>query len=191
MNKHLKHVPNVLSGLRFIAAPVTAALLVYYQYTAALAIFAFAGISDLLDGYLAKRHGYTSRFGRYLDPAADKALMFACFVVLAIQHIVPLWLAGVVIGRDALMILAIVVARLADAPLTLAPLQIGKLTTVVQVVFIASQLAALAFAVDLGDALRWAGFVMAIVTVASAWVYGALWLRAMQHTKGRARAKGA
>ena len=191
MNKHLKHVPNVLSGLRFIAAPMTAALLLYDQYAAALAIFAFAGISDLLDGYLAKRHGYTSRFGRYLDPAADKALMFACFVVLAIQHIVPLWLAGVVIGRDALMILAIVVARLAGAPLTLAPLQIGKLTTVVQVVFIALQLAALAFAVDLGDALRWAGFVVAIVTVASAWVYGALWLRAMQRTKGRARAKGA
>jgi cardiolipin synthase (CMP-forming) len=191
VRQHLKHVPNLLSGLRFLAAPATAAFLLYDQYVAALVIFAFAGISDLLDGHLARRHGYTSRFGRYLDPAADKALMFACFVVLAIQQIVPMWLAAIVIGRDVLMVLAIIVARLADAPLTVAPLRIGQITTVVQVGFIAMQLVALAFALELDDALRWAGLVVAMVTVASAWVYGGLWLRAMWRTKGRARAKRA
>jgi cardiolipin synthase len=190
VNPYLKHFPNVLTALRLAAAPVTAVLLLTDNYLAAIFVFAFAGISDLLDGHLARRHGYTSRFGRYLDPAADKALMFACFVVFALQHIVPLWLAAIVIGRDVLMAIAILVARQAEAPLTIAPLRIGKLTTFVQVTFIGIQLISLAFGVELGDMLHWAVLVVAIVTAASAWVYGVVWLRAMRRTKGHHPAKG-
>ncbi len=188
MKRSLRHLPNALTGLRLAAAPATALLLLLDHYWIALVIFAFAGLSDLLDGFLAKRYGFTSRFGRYLDPAADKALMFACFVVLAFQHIVPLWLAGTVIGRDVLMVLAIIIARVSEAPLSIAPLRIGKLTTFVQVVFIGVQLLALAFDLDLGEVLRWSALVVAIVTAASAVVYFIVWLRAMRRTKRRAHA---
>jgi cardiolipin synthase len=181
----LKHIPNVLTGLRLLAAPALAFLLLLDHYGAALAVFAFAGLSDLVDGYLAKRYHMATRLGRYLDPAADKALMFACFVVFAFQGVVPLLLAAVVIGRDVLMILGIVAAKLAGAPLTVTPLRIGKLTTVVQVAFIALELVALAFALDLGSWQRWAELTVGIVTVASAWTYGALWLRAMRRTNKR------
>jgi cardiolipin synthase (CMP-forming) len=190
VKRSLKHLPNALTGLRLAAAPATAALLLFDHYWPALVVFAFAGLSDLLDGFLAKRYGVTSRFGRYLDPAADKALMFACFLVLAFQHIVPVWLAATVIGRDLLMVLAIAVAKLSDTPLSITPLRIGKLTTLVQVIFIGVQLFALTLNLDLADFLRWAGLVVAMVTAASAVVYFIVWLRAMRRTKGRARAEG-
>ena len=193
MTQYWKQLPNALTVLRFIAAPATALLLLYDHFGAALVIFALAGVSDLLDGFLAKRYGITSRFGRYLDPAADKALMFACYLVLTIQQIVPLWLTAIVIGRDAIMVVCIVIARLTDAPITITPLRVGKLTTVAQVTFIGVQLLALALGLDFDDVPRWLGFATATVTVASAYVYGMIWLRAMTRPrpKGRAHARKA
>ena len=188
MTGPLKHLPNVLTGLRLLAAPAIAVLLLLDHYSAALAVFLFAGVSDLIDGYLAKRYHLATRLGHYLDPAADKALMFACFVVLAFQGVVPVLLAAVVIGRDVLMVLGIVLARLAGAELTVTPLRIGKLTTVVQVAFVALQLFALAFAIDIDAWQRWAALIVGVVTVASAWTYGALWLRAM--SRGNKRRRG-
>ncbi len=189
MTGPLKHIPNVLTGLRLLAAPALAFLLLLDHYSAALAVFIFAGISDLIDGYLAKRYHLATRLGRYLDPAADKALMFACFIVLAFQGVVPLLLAAVVIGRDVLMVLGIIVARLAGAELTVTPLRVGKLTTVVQVAYIALELFALAFAFDIYDWQRWAALIVGVVTIASAWTYGALWLRAMRRGKKRSRGR--
>src|ERR1700722_14624440 len=78
----LKHLPNLLSWLRLAAAPALAFLLVSGADRMALGVFAFAGLSDAADGFLAKRFGFVSRFGRFLDPAADKLLMLATFVTL-------------------------------------------------------------------------------------------------------------
>jgi len=181
----LRHLPNFLTGLRLLAAPAMALLLLFDRYGAALALFAFAGITDLIDGYLAKRYHSATRLGRYLDPAADKALMFACFLVLAYEGVVSSWVAGLVIGRDILMILAIIIARVVHAPLTVMPLRVGKLTTVVQVVFIGVELVILAFSLDFGTWERWAELSVGVVTIASAWSYGALWLRAMRRVGTR------
>ena len=74
------------------------------DHSDAFGVFAVAGLSDAVDGYLAKRFGFSTRFGRILDPIADKALMLAAFVMLAILGEVPLWLAVIVIGRDALIV---------------------------------------------------------------------------------------
>jgi len=181
----LKHLPNILTGLRLLAAPAMALLLLLDRHGAALALFAFAGITDLVDGYLAKRYHSATRLGRYLDPAADKALMFACFFVLAYEGDVSMWVAGLVIGRDVLMILAVIVARLAHAPLTVEPLPIGKLTTVVQVAYVALVLLALASSLDLGLWQRWADLSVGVVTIASAWSYGAVWVGAMRRAGTR------
>ena len=179
MTGPLKHLPNFLTGLRLLAAPAMALLLLLDRYGAAFALFAFAGVTDLIDGYLAKRYHMATRLGRYLDPAADKALMFSCFLVLASEGLVSQWVTGLVVGRDVVMVVAIVMAKLFNVPLKVAPLQIGKLTTVVQVAYIGVVLLVLAFSLDLGLWQRWAELSVAVVTVASAWSYGALWLGAM------------
>src|SRR5580700_229026 len=101
----LRHLPNLLTTLRLAAAPATAGLLVAGHFNAAFGIFAFAGLSDAADGYLAKRFGLTTRLGRFLDPAADKALMLALFVTLAVVGDVPGWLAIWTVARDGLIVL--------------------------------------------------------------------------------------
>src|SRR5882672_8667433 len=100
----LRHLPNLLTSLRLAAAPATAGLLVAGHFNAAFGLFAFAGLSDAADGFLAKRFNLASRLGRLLDPAADKALMLAGFVTLAVLDDVPAWLAVTVIARDLLIL---------------------------------------------------------------------------------------
>ncbi|MEJ0042257.1 MAG: CDP-alcohol phosphatidyltransferase family protein [Rhizomicrobium sp.] len=80
MTAVLRQIPNILTAIRIVLAPLTAYLMLHHQYLAALFVFAFAGGSDALDGFLARRFGLVSRFGEYLDPAADKLLMLACFI---------------------------------------------------------------------------------------------------------------
>ncbi|MGQ0742240.1 MAG: CDP-alcohol phosphatidyltransferase family protein [Alphaproteobacteria bacterium] len=180
MTRHIRHVPNLLTGLRLVAAPAIALLLYSDRYRLALAVFILAGITDLVDGYLAKRYNSRTRLGRYLDPIADKALMFACFVMLSYQGVVSWYVTGVVIGRDILMVLAVIVARMLDAPLTVRPLPIGKLTMVVQVSYIAVELVALAFYFDIARWQPWLGLIVGIVTILSGWAYGGSWVRAMR-----------
>src|SRR5580704_7073398 len=129
----LKHLPNLLSALRLIVAPLAGWALLNGHDTAALAMFACAGLSDLADGMIARRWGFTSRFGAWLDPAADKLLMICCFVVLLHLGVVPLWLVLLVLARDLAIALGAMIAWALALPLAIAPLIIGKATTVVQV----------------------------------------------------------
>ena len=84
MNGLLRQAPNILSALRLVAAPIAAVLILEHSDVAALCVFVVAGVSDALDGFLAKRFALTSRFGAWLDPAADKLLMLASFVTLTV-----------------------------------------------------------------------------------------------------------
>ena len=117
MNVLLRQAPNILSALRVVAAPIAAVLILDGIDVAALCVFVFAGLSDAADGYLAKRFALTSRFGAWLDPAADKLLMLASFVTLTMVGAVPLWLTVLVIGRDLAIVLGVGLARLLEAPL--------------------------------------------------------------------------
>jgi len=169
MNSMLKHLPNLLTALRIAAAPALAFLLVSGADRAALGLFAFAGLSDAADGFLAKRFGFATRFGRFLDPAADKVLMFAAFVTLAVLNLAPVWLAVLVIARDAAIIGGILLARAMEIPVRVAPLLIGKVCTAMQIIFIALALVLL----TLG--LRWPG-VETIAEDATAILTAASWL---------------
>jgi len=175
----LRQAPNILSAFRLVAAPIAAVLVLDGIDVAALCVFVFAGLSDALDGYLAKRFALTSRFGAWLDPAADKLLMLASFVSLTIVGAVPLWLTVLVIGRDVAIVLGVGLARLLDAPLQIAPLMIGKASTVVQVVYVALVLLALAAGLSL-PRLEIAGSVLvAILTLWSFFAYAKVWLQAV------------
>jgi cardiolipin synthase len=115
--------------MRLAAAPATAGLLAAGHFNAALGLFAFAGLSDAADGFLAKRFNFGSKLGRILDPAADKALMLVLFVTLAALGNVPIWLTATVIARDVAILGGLAVAVVWRAPIRVQPLMIGKLCT--------------------------------------------------------------
>jgi cardiolipin synthase len=179
----IRQLPNTLTAMRLLAAPVLAACLLYGRETYAFFVFAFAGFTDLADGFLAKRFGLATPVGRYLDPAADKVLMLTAFLALtAIGNRAapscPLWLTLIVIGRDASIVFAIFLARLLELPLRVEPLPIGKLCTAVQVLYVALVLLLLSLHMNEPRMLAIAAMLVAAFTLASWLAYGVLWLKA-------------
>src|ERR671934_121529 len=94
---------NRLTVLRILLIPVFVALLVYRKPRLALAVFALAALTDLLDGYVARRQGSQSRLGAFLDPLADKLLLTASFATLTYLRVLPAWIMIVVISRDLIL----------------------------------------------------------------------------------------
>ncbi len=197
MSAVVRQAPNILSALRLVAAVIAGWLILNDRDFAALCVFIFAGVSDALDGFLAKRFGLMSRFGAWLDPAADKLLMFVSFVTLTMVGAVPLWLTVLVIGRDAAIIIGIPLARLLDAPLQVKPLAVGKAGTVVQVLYITVVLLLQSQNLNL-PRLEFAGeLTAAVLTAWSLIAYSHVWLQAVavrrpsgphaRHTEERAQ----
>ena len=174
----LRHIPNVLSGLRLLAAPALVFLLAHGAFAYAFALFVVAGLSDAVDGYLAKRLAPGSRLGAYLDPAADKLLMLAAFLTLAAMGIVPRWLTALVIARDLAIIFGLVVIRAYALAVPMSPLPIGKVSTAVQVGYIALVLLRLTSGFE-GPALLSAVAILVAVVTAASWIaYGQVLFRA-------------
>jgi cardiolipin synthase len=178
MKAVLRQAPNILSTLRMIAAPIAAWLIYHGDDFAALCVFGFAGLSDAADGFLAKRFGLGSRFGAWLDPAADKLLMLASFVALTMVGAVPLWLTLLVIGRDVAIILGVLLARALEAPLRVAPLLVGKISTVVQVLYIAMVLFLITMNWDRPIVELAGEIAVAALTLLSFVAYAHVWLQA-------------
>ena len=100
----LQDLPNVITLLRILAVVPLVWLLVSDRYSAALWLAFFAGLSDAVDGYLAKRYGWVTRIGGILDPLADKFLLVSCVIVLAMKGHLPVWLLWLVLGRDLMIV---------------------------------------------------------------------------------------
>lgn len=183
MNIVLRNIPNFLTALRLAAAPALAMLLLEGHNKEALIVFVVAGLTDVADGWLAKRFGLATKFGRYLDPAADKLLMLASFLVLTYLHVTPLWLTILVIFRDIAIVLGIAVARLWEMPVRAAPSLLGKLSTAVQVVYVGLTLLLMSFAIGRAVLVRFAEFATAGFTFASGLGYAQIWLRAAFHRR--------
>jgi cardiolipin synthase len=98
----LSDIPNIITVFRFLLVPPLVLLLLNHQYGAALIVFGVAGFSDALDGFLAKRYGWSSRMGALMDPLADKLLLVSSFVTLGWLGWIPLWLVALVILRDVI-----------------------------------------------------------------------------------------
>ena len=111
----------------------------------AFLLFLLAGLSDLVDGYLAKRFNMATELGAYLDPLADKALIVSIYVTLGIAGAIPRWLVILVVSRDIMIVSAIILSWLVDKPVTLKPLTVSKLNTVAQILLALVVLASLAF----------------------------------------------
>ncbi|HWA30778.1 MAG TPA: CDP-alcohol phosphatidyltransferase family protein [Rhizomicrobium sp.] len=185
MSTLARNIPNFLTALRLAASPALVALLLHGRDYAALIVFVFAGLSDAADGFLAKRFHLQTRFGRYLDPAADKLLMLASFVTLTVLGVTPLWLTVLVIARDAVIVLAIGVALLWELPLRVTPSLLGKVSTAVQVIYVGVMLVMLTFDIQAEWLSRFGAFAVAFFTLASWFGYAQLWLRAAMNRRSR------
>ncbi|QYZ66877.1 MAG: CDP-alcohol phosphatidyltransferase [Gammaproteobacteria bacterium (ex Lamellibrachia satsuma)] len=131
-----RDIPNLISFLRILLSVPVVWLLFEREFSAALMLFAIAGISDGLDGFLAKHYGWESRLGGMLDPLADKALLMSSFLVLGALGLVPVWLVILVIFRDLLIIGGALYYHFSIEELQADPSLISKLNTLLQILLV-------------------------------------------------------
>jgi cardiolipin synthase len=131
----VRHIPNIICILRIALVWPVAVALAERQYLLALALFMLAGLSDVVDGYLAKRFNWTSELGKFLDPLADKLLMVTVFVEAAWMGLAPWWLTSAVVARDVLIVLGAAVFRLWCGPLRGRPTISSKVNTGMQLLY--------------------------------------------------------
>jgi len=175
----VKNIPNLITLLRLLLVPVAVVMISAQAWGWAFAAFAVAGVSDGLDGYIARRFDMRSELGAYLDALADKALLMSMFVALAVANVMPVWIAILVVSRDLMIVGAVIVSWVLDKPVQIRPLWISKLNTAAQICFAGAALAAMAFGLMLGiwyDSMLYG--VMAL-TLASTAAYLSGWLRHM------------
>jgi cardiolipin synthase len=134
------NLPNFLTLLRIFCSPVFVGLVLYGHYSWALAVFLGAGLTDALDGMIARVLNQQTVLGRYLDPLADKLLLVTAFLVLSFKGEIPVWVALVVVSRDVIISVGSLVIHLLRERVDITPTWIGKVTTVIQLVYIVAVL---------------------------------------------------
>jgi cardiolipin synthase (CMP-forming) len=127
------NLPNLLTIIRILLTPLFVIVLLKDLFGPALLIFSIAGISDGLDGFIARYFNQRTTLGAYLDPIADKLLLMSAFVSLAILKIVPSWVTVIVISRDVLIVMGIAIFTLTEKKYKIKPSFISKITTVAQI----------------------------------------------------------
>ncbi|TCR66271.1 CDP-alcohol phosphatidyltransferase family protein [Bosea sp. BK604] len=172
-------LPNLITVGRLFLVPLVILMIVSQRWQAAFAIFVIAGVSDAIDGILARHFGMASELGGYLDPIADKALIVSIYVTLAMVGAVPAWLVILVVSRDLMIVSAVILSWVMGKPLAMTPFAISKINTAAQVIFAALVLGSHAFGVDPGAAGEVVELAVAILTVGSMAAYLAFWLRRM------------
>lgn len=172
-------IPNLITLGRVILVPVVFWLLVTNQMTAAFLVFVVAGISDAVDGFLAKRFDWATELGAYLDPLADKLLIVCIFVALGVRGELPSWLVIAVVSRDILIVIGIVLSWFMGHPVEIKPLALSKANTLSQIVLAAVVLADEAFMLKLANVRLVLVWVTAALTLGSLAAYLDAWLRHM------------
>lgn len=159
--------------------PATVWALLSHNFDWAFGLFLIAGISDGVDGFIARQFNQISELGAYLDPIADKLLLVSVFVVLGIMGQLPLWLVVIAVSRDILILLAVVLSSIMGHPVKIRPSLVSKANTAVQIVLVAVILTKLAFPIRV-DLVYWPLIWLSVaLTVASGATYLVLWLRHM------------
>ena len=164
------NLPNSITFVRIIILPVFVTALVYNRYEAALFIFIIAGISDALDGLLARITDQKTTLGAFLDPLADKFLMVTSFVLFSYYGWAPKWLTIIVISRDLIVTLGWVLLSLIYGKTGISPCLTGKAANAAQLVFIAYIL----LAINLKASIRpedWMLWTVALLTISSGLQY--------------------
>ncbi len=172
-------IPNIISLMRMLLVPLAIWLMLSDSFMLAFYVFIAAGVSDGVDGYLARRFNWQTELGAYLDAIADKALLVSIYVVLGALRIIPLWLVIVVVTRDILIVGGVLLSRVLDTPVRVKPLWISKVNTVAQILFAGLLLLMLGTGYDVALLLVPGAAIVALLTLASGAFYARDWLRHM------------
>lgn len=128
------NIPNFLSLLRIILVPVIVIFLIQDEYVKALIVFVAAGLTDALDGTLARLLNKQTELGAFLDPLADKVLLSTSFIALSIFRIIPGWLTVIVISRDLIILIGIMTLSMMSVKYEIKPIFVSKITTTLQII---------------------------------------------------------
>jgi len=131
-----RDIPNIITAFRFLLVPPVVILMLQDRFAAALVVFGVAGLSDGLDGFLARRFDWGSRLGGLMDPLADKLLVVSCFVTLGWLGWIPLWLVALVILRDLVIVAGAIFYHMRIEKLEAEPTILSKLNTVAQILLV-------------------------------------------------------
>lgn len=172
----LSFLPNLITLGRILLVPVVVWAIASGQWGTAFAVFLTAGISDAVDGFLAKRLQLTSDLGALLDPLADKALIVSIYIALGITAAIPRWLVILVVSRDILIVGGVMLAWFVGKPMRVRPLLVSKLNTAAQIVLASIVLGSLAFGLPLDGAGIAAQAAVAALTLASIGFYVREWV---------------
>ncbi len=178
-------IPNLITLGRIILVPVVVWAIISGEMRIAFFLFLAAGISDAIDGFLAKRFHMASELGAYLDPLADKALIMSIYVSLGIAGALPFALVILVVSRDIMIIGAFLLAWLVDRPMKVKPLPISKVNTVVQIFLATLVLAEQGFRFNLVLLSQLVMALAAVLTLLSIAFYLAQWVRHMNSFEPR------
>jgi cardiolipin synthase (CMP-forming) len=163
----MRHIPNALCVFRMLLVVPVAWLLARGEYWATLWVFAVAAASDGLDGFLAKRFGWTSELGKILDPLADKILLVSVFIALAVLGLVPIWLAGAAVARDVVITGGAIAYNWLYGYPNGRPTPISKLNTLCQILYLLLVVAAHALQRTFEPIITILGALMFVTTVVS------------------------
>ena len=172
-------IPNLITLARILLVPVVVWAIATGQMQLAFLLFLAAGISDAVDGFLAKRFGMKTELGAYLDPLADKVLIVSIYVALGITGVIPLWIVILVVSRDFMIVGAIILSWLVDRPVAIKPLMISKVNTAAQIIFACLVLGVAGFGFDAEPVLTLVMALVAVLTLVSVGLYVAEWIRHM------------
>ncbi|MGI9378081.1 MAG: CDP-alcohol phosphatidyltransferase family protein [Methyloligellaceae bacterium] len=173
------YIPNIISVFRIFLVPLVVWLIISNEMQLAFIVFLLAGISDGVDGYIAKQFNWTTELGAYLDPIADKALLVSIYVSLGYYEYLPAWLVIMVVSRDFLIVGAIMLSWMLERPVQMQPLPVSKVNTVGQIVLAALVLFTQGFGLGFSLLTTVVVWVVGALTVASAVAYLLTWLQHM------------
>ncbi|MDX1824607.1 MAG: CDP-alcohol phosphatidyltransferase family protein [Thiohalomonadales bacterium] len=178
-------LPNIISTLRILLVPPVVLTMLEQRWGVALPLFLIAGLSDGLDGFLARRYHWTSRLGAILDPIGDKLLMVSSYLVLGWLAILPLWLVVLVILRDVIIMTGTVIYRYFIGIVEFEPILLSKINTICQILLVTLTLCLLAGLEILAGLQTFLIYTVLVTTISSGVAYVILWGRRAMAEKAK------
>ncbi len=169
-------IPNIITMFRIATVPVLIILLHDHEYGWAFLVFFISGVSDGLDGFIAKRYNMASELGAILDPLADKALIFSSYLMLMLLGDLPFWLFLTVIFRDVLILAGSLIYVAFNGQVKMAPSYLSKLNTFTQIFLVVTILAQKTFALDYPVFTEYLIYATFITTILSGFHYVWVWV---------------
>ncbi len=177
------NIANIITLARLLSVPAVLYCLLHGDMRLAFYIFLFAGLSDAVDGAIARRFHLQTELGAWMDPIADKLLMVSVFIMLAWLDLIPDWIVFLAVTRDTLIVGAFLVSTLIGNPIKVAPLMVSKINTVAQVLLVVAVLSHQSFGLGLTTVVTILLYLTALLTLASGASYLVIWMRHVAGSK--------